>query len=310
MSEFDDRKKAADAIIEKYLPAEEGDDKTLLEAMNYSVRVGGKRLRPILLQSFGRMYGASDEMLEPFMAAIEMIHTYSLVHDDLPAMDNDMLRRGNPTTHARYGEAMAILAGDGLLSEAFSIMSNAVTGSFFKKKDLMDAMDNAISSSYAMRMIAETAGIKGMVGGQSLDVETDKLGRDITSDEMAYIYSNKTSALLRGAMLAGALLGNNAGDDLEYISTAGEKIGLAFQIRDDILDIEGDEKVLGKETGQDKRNGKSTFASVHGIEASEKQVRRLTQAAKDDIEQLSNISSEEERQFVLGLFDRLTERNK
>lgn len=310
MKTLDERKKEAEAIIEKYLPKEEGPDKTLLEAMNYSVRVGGKRLRPILLQSFGLMYGAEEKHLEPFMAAIEMIHTYSLVHDDLPAMDNDMLRRGNPTTHAKYGEAMAILAGDGLLNRAFEIMSDASTEALMSEDDPSDSIDNVISAMYATSFISHNAGIDGMVGGQSLDVETDKLGRDVTGEEISYIYSHKTSALLMGSMMAGAVLGGGeVGDDLSLIGKAGNQIGLAFQIRDDILDIEGDEKVLGKETGQDEKNGKSTFVSIHGIEDSEEVVRDLTEEAKTGIANLTNVKNEEERQFVMDLFDRLTERN-
>ena len=310
MKTLDDRKKEADRIIEKYLPKEEGPDKTLLEAMNYSVRVGGKRLRPILLQSFGLMYGADPKSLEPFMAAIEMIHTYSLIHDDLPAMDNDMLRRGNPTTHAKYGEAMAILAGDGLLNTAFDIMSDASTKALTSDDDPSNSIDNVISALYATNFISHNAGIGGMVGGQSLDVETDKTGRDVTGEELSYIYSHKTSALLIASMMAGAVLGGSeVGDDLNLIGKAGNKIGFAFQVRDDILDIEGDEKVLGKETGQDAKNGKSTFVSIHGIEDSEEIIKDFTEDAKTDIGNLKNVKDEEERLFIMDLFDSLTERN-
>ncbi|MCI7468179.1 MAG: polyprenyl synthetase family protein [Lachnospiraceae bacterium] len=310
MKTFEERKKEADAIIEKYLRKEDGPDKTLIEAMNYSVRAGGKRLRPILLQSFGLMYGAEEERIEPFMAAIEMIHTYSLVHDDLPAMDNDMLRRGQPTTHAKYGAGMATLAGDGLLSDAHDIMCEAMNKALLGKEDPSESIDDVISAIYATSFISHNSGVDGMVGGQSLDVETDKLGRDVTGEELTYIYSHKTSALIIGAMMAGAVLGGSElGDDLNLIGQAGNKIGYAFQIRDDILDIEGDEKVLGKETGQDERNGKSNFVTIHGIENSEEAVEAFTEDAKTDIANLRHVKDEEERLFVMDLFDRLTERN-
>ncbi|MDD6428278.1 MAG: polyprenyl synthetase family protein [Lachnospiraceae bacterium] len=308
MKTFDDRRKEADQIIEGFLREEKGYDRTLIEAMNYSIRAGGKRLRPVLLQSFGRMYGADEKRLHPFMAAIEMIHTYSLVHDDLPAMDNDMLRRGKPTTHARFGEAMAILAGDALLNEAFTIMSDETKRTLFAEDGPL--LDECFGEVYATSFISKYAGVDGMAGGQSLDVETDKLGRDVTGEEIHYIYLNKTSALLEASMLAGAVLGGSGvGKDISLIARAGKDIGFAFQIRDDILDIEGDESIIGKETGQDKRNGKSTFVSIHGIEESEAFIRDYTEEAKTHISNLENVKDEEERIFVLDLFDALTERN-
>jgi len=302
--DFSSRKQEADEIILSFLPEVKGYDKTLLEAMDYSVRAGGKRLRPILILATGRMYGASKEELAPFMAAMEFIHTYSLVHDDLPAMDDDLLRRGNPTTHAKYGAGMGTLAGDGLLSEAFAIMSRCVT------KSIISDRKKGIRAARAMEILAEKAGIDGMVGGQSLDVESDKSGRDITPEEMEYIYENKTSALLEGAMMAGAMIGEASDADIELIEKAGSALGRAFQIRDDILDMVGDEKTLGKSTGQDARNGKSTYASVHGIEESEKAVKELTGEASDHIRALSGVKDQKEREFVLELFGTLTERNK
>ena len=301
--DFEKRRAEAEKVVESFLPKEDGYDRTLLEAMNYSVIAGGKRLRPILIAAFGRMYGASDRIIFPFMAAEEFIHTYSLVHDDLPAMDDDMLRRGKPTTHAKYGEAMAILAGDGLLSEAFTIISHAVT------VEVASDMARGIRATQAAEILAAKAGLNGMVGGQSLDVESDKAGRDITEDELDYIYENKTGALLEAAMMVGATLGGAEQDDLILIRDAGSAIGKAFQIRDDILDIEGDEKTLGKSTGQDAKNGKSTYASIHGIEASEKEVVRLTDEAKSFIDRLEGVVDEEERTFVKELFGALTERN-
>ena len=297
------KKSEADRIVLSFLPDESGYDKTLLKAMNYSVRVGGKRLRPILLMSFGQMYGAGEPDLAPFMAAMEFIHTYSLVHDDLPAMDNDLLRRGNPTTHAAFGEAMGILAGDGLLSEAFTVMSHQVL-----KQVALD-QDKGIRAARAFQIIAEKAGINGMVGGQSLDVESDKDKRDVTDDEIDYIYENKTSALLEAAMMAGASIGGAAEADIELIQKVGSALGRAFQIRDDILDIIGDEKTLGKSTGQDQKNQKSTYASIHGIEESEKTVKSLTDEACVYIKQLSGVKNEGEREAVLELFGSLTERN-
>ncbi|MDD6550208.1 MAG: polyprenyl synthetase family protein [Lachnospiraceae bacterium] len=303
MMDLTQKKKEADSIISKFLPEESGYDKTLVQAMNYSVRVGGKRLRPILLSSFAKMYGAREKEYTPFMAAIEFIHTYSLVHDDLPAMDDDMLRRGNPTTHAKFGEAMGVLAGDGLLSEAFTIMSHRVTAAV--ATDLVAG----IRAAQAMEIIAGKAGLNGMVGGQSLDVESDKAGRDITEDEIDYIYENKTSALLEASMMSGAYLGGAESEDIDLIRRAGSALGRAFQIRDDILDITGDEKTLGKSVGQDAKNGKSTYASIHGIEESEKTVKSLTDEACGYICKLSGVRDEEERKFVLELFGTLTERN-
>ena len=296
------KKKEADEIIAGFLPEECGYNKTLLEAMNYSVRVGGKRLRPILLSSFAKMYGAKKSAYAPFMAALEFIHTYSLVHDDLPAMDDDMLRRGNPTTHAKYGEAMGVLAGDGLLSEAFNIMSHRVTSA------IVLGMADGLRAAQAMEIIAGKAGINGMVGGQSLDVESDKDKRDVTEDELDYIYEDKTSALLEAAMMAGATLGGAESSDIELIRKAGSALGRAFQIRDDILDITGDEKTLGKSIGQDEKNGKSTYASIHGIEESEKTVKSLTDQACVYIRELTGVKDEEERESVLELFGTLTER--
>lgn len=300
--DLSERKKEADEIISAFYPEEKGYDSTLLEAMNYSVKAGGKRLRPILLQAFGRMYGAPNDLLSPFMAAIEFIHTYSLVHDDLPAMDNDMLRRGNLTTHAKYGEAMAILAGDGLLSEAFAIIARKV-----RWEVSHDAIRGCCAAE-AAEVIAVKAGILGMVGGQSLDVESDKAGRDVTEDEIGYIYENKTSALIEASMMAGAFLGDATAGDVELIRRAGSALGKAFQIRDDILDITGDEKTLGKSVGQDSKNGKSTYASIHGIEDSEEKVASLTDEARGYIEGLTGVVNEGERKFVLELFNALVER--
>lgn len=303
MSYLSLKKEEADRIVLSFLPEESGYDKTLLKAMNYSVRVGGKRLRPILLLSFARMYGATEADAAPFMAAMEFIHTYSLVHDDLPAMDNDMLRRGNPTTHAAFGEAMGILAGDGLLSEAFTIISHQVL-----KQVALDQI-KGIRAARAFQVIAEKAGINGMAGGQSLDVESDKDKRDVTENELEYIYENKTSALLEAAMMAGASLGGADEADIELIRRAGSALGKAFQIRDDILDITGDEKTLGKSVGQDEKNQKSTYASIHGIDESEEAVKALTDEACGYIKQLSGVKSEEEREFIIELFGSLTERN-
>ncbi|MGN0241364.1 MAG: polyprenyl synthetase family protein [Candidatus Weimeria sp.] len=303
MSYLSNKKEEADSIVLSFLPEESGYDRTLLKAMNYSVRAGGKRLRPVLLLSFARMYGADKACAAPFMAAIEFIHTYSLVHDDLPAMDNDMLRRGNPTTHAAFGEAMGILAGDGLLSEAFTIISHQVL-----KQTALDQI-KGIRAAKAFQIIAEKAGINGMAGGQSLDVESDKDKRDVTEDELEYIYENKTSALLEAAMMAGAALGGADENELELIRKAGSALGKAFQIRDDILDITGDEKTLGKSVGQDEKNQKSTYASIHGIEESEKTVKSLTDEACGYITRLTGVKDEKERDGVLELFGSLTERN-
>ena len=212
-----------EAVIASYLPKEEGYQKTVIEAMNYSVLAGGKRLRPMLMWETYRMFGGRSKVIEPFMAAIEMVHTYSLVHDDLPAMDNDEYRRGKKTTHAQYGEAMGILAGDGLLNYAFETAVKA-----------FEIEPGNANIGKALQVLARKAGIYGMLGGQCVDVEAE--GKPVAEERLEFIYRLKTGALLESAMLIGAILaGATKGEQRQVAQAAGE-LGLAFQIQDDILD--------------------------------------------------------------------------
>lgn len=257
--------------IESYLPKEEGYQKTIFEAMNYSLRAGGKRLRPILLMEAYKLCQGQGEDFVPYSVAMEMIHTYSLIHDDLPALDNDDLRRGKPTNHIVFGEAMAILAGDALLNTAYETMLNAT----FKHP----RPELSLRAAYE---ISRWAGIYGMIGGQVVDVESED--KKINKDKLDYIHMNKTAAMIVGSVRAGAILAGVDEDRLESLTKYAENIGLAFQIVDDILDIEGDEKLLGKRVGSDLDNDKSTYPSLLGISESKKIVENLIEEAKISLE--------------------------
>lgn len=266
-TEMAERTAQIEQIIKKYLPKEEGYQKTIMEAMNYSVLAGGKRLRPMLMQETYRLFGGRSEVIEPFMAAIEMIHTYSLVHDDLPAMDNDEYRRGKRTTHAVYGEAMGILAGDALLNYAYETAARAFA---------MEPGNPGVCQAF--QILTAKAGIYGMVGGQTVDVESE--GKpDMTKEKLDFIYRLKTSALIEGAMLVGAVLaGATQGEQKIIEQTAGE-VGLAFQIQDDILDVTSTMEVLGKPIGSDEKNHKITYVTYEGIEKAKADVASLSEQA-------------------------------
>ena len=266
-TEMAERTAQIEQIIKKYLPKEEGYQKTIMEAMNYSVLAGGKRLRPMLMQETYRLFGGRSEVIEPFMAAIEMIHTYSLVHDDLPAMDNDEYRRGKKTTHAVYGEAMGILAGDALLNYAYETAARAFA---------MEPGNPGVCQAF--QILTAKAGIYGMVGGQTVDVESE--GKpDMTKEKLDFIYRLKTSALIEGAMLVGAVLaGATQGEQKIIEQTAGE-VGLAFQIQDDILDVTSTMEVLGKPIGSDEKNHKITYVTYEGIEKAKADVASLSEQA-------------------------------
>lgn len=253
------RTEQAQQIIRQYLPVEEGFQKTVIEAMNYSVQAGGKRLRPVLMMETYRMFGGRSKVIEPFMAAMEMIHTYSLVHDDLPAMDNDEFRRGKKTTHAVYGEAMGILAGDGLLNYAFETAAKAF--------DIEPGNGNI---GRAFQVLAGKAGIHGMLGGQCVDVESE--GKEVTEELLHYIYKLKTGALLESSMLIGAILAGATKSEQRIIEEAAGELGLAFQIQDDILDVTSSTEVLGKPVGSDEKNHKTTYVTLRGIENASKEV--------------------------------------
>jgi geranylgeranyl diphosphate synthase type II len=256
-------------IIYQYLPAEKGYQKILFQAMNYSLLAGGKRIRPILMSETYKLFGGSSKAIEPFIAAMEMIHTYSLVHDDLPAMDNDMLRRGKPTTHAKFGEAMGVLAGDGLLNYAFETALTA-----------LDMEPDNRSIPKALQILAKKAGVYGMIGGQVVDVEAEKQ-YGISKNRLDFIYQLKTGALIEAAMMIGAVLGGATDEEVAQIEQVASKIGLAFQIQDDVLDVIGDEATIGKSVGSDEKNQKVTYVVFEGVEKSKQEVETLTKEAID-----------------------------
>lgn len=257
----------AEQIINSYLPKEEGYQKTVIEAMNYSFLAGGKRLRPILMLETYRLFGGRSKVIEPFMAAIEMIHTYSLVHDDLPAMDNDEYRRGKKTTHVVYGEAMAILAGDALLTYAFETATKA-----------LDIEPQNPGIGKAIRILSAKAGIYGMVGGQTVDVGSENTC-DMTKEKLDFIYRLKTSALIEASMMIGAVLAGATGNEQKIVEEVASKVGLAFQIQDDILDVTSTMEVLGKPIGSDEKNHKSTYVTYEGIEKAGRDVADLSEQA-------------------------------
>lgn len=236
-----------ESVLDIYLPKPEGLQKTVLTAMNTTVRAGGKRLRPMLMEETYKMFGGTGRVIEPFMAAIEMIHTYSLIHDDLPALDNDDYRRGQKTCHIVYGEDMAVLAGDALLNYAFETASAAF--------DMEDA--DLLRTAKAIQILARKPGIYGMIGGQTADVELE--GRELSLDEIMFIHHNKTSALIEACLMIGAVLAGASDEQVHHMEQCGRKIGLAFQIQDDILDITGTEEEIGKPVGSDEKNHKTTY---------------------------------------------------
>ena len=254
--------------IKGFLPEQYEYQKTIVDAMSYSVLAGGKRLRPMLMEASYQMFGGAGEALDAFMAAIEMIHTYSLVHDDLPAMDNDLYRRGKKTTHAVYGEAMGVLAGDALLNFAFETVADAVVRS---------ASDMRVTKAFAV--LAKKAGIYGMIGGQVVDVESEKKGQQIDRDCLDFIYRLKTGALIEASLMIGAILAGASEEEVLLMEKAGTKLGLAFQIQDDILDVTSSLEVLGKPIGSDARNEKATYVAFEGLEKAGEEVERLSREA-------------------------------
>lgn len=264
--ELSRRSEAVQKIIYTYLPAEEGFQKTLLEAMNYSMTAGGKRLRPLLMQETYRLFGGNGKAVEPFMAAMEMIHTHSLVHDDLPAMDNDEYRRGKKTTHIVYGEAMAILAGDGLLNYAYETACRAFA---------LEPENPHIGE--AMAILAGKTGIYGMLGGQAVDVQA--VGEPLSREKLDFIYRLKTGALIEGSMMIGAILAGASKEEIETIARVAADVGLAFQIQDDILDVVSTNEELGKPTGSDERNHKTTYVTVQGLEKAKTDVAAISERA-------------------------------
>lgn len=254
--------------IRRFLPEQYEYQKTIVDAMSYSVLAGGKRLRPMLMEAAYQMFDGTGQDIDSFMAAIEMIHTYSLVHDDLPAMDNDMYRRGKKTTHAVYGEAMGILAGDALLNYAFETVADALV-----------RCNGDMRMIRACAVLSRKAGIYGMIGGQVVDVESEKKGQKVDQNCLDFIYRLKTGALIEASLMIGTILAGASDEDVTFMEQAGTKLGLAFQIQDDILDVTSSLEVLGKPIGSDERNEKATYVAFEGLEKAKTEVERLSKEA-------------------------------
>lgn len=262
-----------DSKLDYFMPKENQYPEIISKSMRYSVFAGGKRLRPILLISACEALGGDREKAAPFACAIEMIHTYSLIHDDLPAMDNDDYRRGMPTNHKAFGENIAILAGDALLNHSFEIMTEASYNS------------NDFKCVEAMRAIGKASGIRGMIGGQVIDVISD--GKKINAKTLEFIHKNKTAAMIVGALTAGGILGGANETQVNRLAEAGERIGIAFQIQDDILDVTSTKEVLGKNVKSDEKNEKTTYVTMYGLEKSKEFVEQLSSEAVEILEQFS-----------------------
>ena len=273
--------KTVEDRIYRFLPVEGGLHDRVASAMNYSFMGGGKRLRPMLIMEIGEALGAKKELLDPFMAALEMIHTYSLIHDDLPAMDNDDYRRGRKTCHIEYGEAFAILAGDGLLNLA---METALTAF-----DFADSQKERLCVIKALRVLFDRSGLLGMIGGQTIDVENE--GKQISEDVLLTIYNEKTGALIEAAMGIGAILSGAEDTLVSELMEAAREIGVAFQIQDDILDVTSTFEKLGKPINSDEKNHKVTYVTLHGLSDSEKKVRQLTDSALCRIRPVTDMNS-------------------
>ena len=275
-----------------FLPREEGFQKTILEAMNYSMQAGGKRLRPLLMAETYRMFGGTGEVIRPFMAAMEMIHTHSLIHDDLPALDNDEYRRGKKTTHVVYGEAMAILAGDALLNYAYETAARAFS---------IEPGNEQIGKAF--QILTGKTGIYGMLGGQCVDVEYE--GKTLERERLDFIYRLKTSALIEASMMIGAVLAGASDEKIALLERVAGKVGLAFQIQDDILDVVSTTEMLGKPVGSDKENNKTTYVTLEGLEKAGEDVKRLSDEAIGELDML-----EEKNPFLMELLKSLINRKK
>ena len=291
--ELEQRTQETDRILMAYLPEETGHQRIIMEAMNYSVMAGGKRLRPMLMKETYQLFGGNSKVIEPFMAAMEMIHTYSLVHDDLPAMDNDEYRRGKKTTHVVCGEAMGILAGDALLNYAFETAVKA-----FEM-----VPDQSRTIGQALRILAEKAGIYGMIGGQVVDVLDT--GKTVSREELDFIYELKTGALIKASMMIGAVLAGASEMNIHKIEQIAADVGLAFQIQDDILDVTSTTEELGKPVKSDERNEKTTYVTTRGLDKSIEDVTRISEEALRLLDEI-----EEKNPFLELLIRELIHRKK
>lgn len=288
--QLQERTKEVQEIIYQYLPEETGYQKTLLEAMNYSMTSGGKRLRPLLMQETYRLFGGSSRVVEPFMAAMEMIHTHSLIHDDLPAIDNDEYRRGRKTTHIVYGEDIAILAGDALLNYAYETACQA-----------FQIEPENVAVGKALIILTQKTGAFGMLGGQAVDVQSE--GQALEKEKLNFIYHLKTSALIEASMMVGAILAGASKEDMDVIRRVASDVGLAFQIQDDILDVTGTQEELGKPTHSDEKNEKSTYVSLEGIEKATADVEQISQRALQNL-----LSLDQKNEFLVELIRSLITR--
>ena len=284
------------------MPKETGYQKTVLEAMNYSVMAGGKRLRPMFMEECFKMFGGEGEIIYPFMAALEMIHNYSLVHDDLPAMDNDEYRRGRKTTWTVYGDGMAVLAGDGLLNMAYETAAKAF--------DMTDDAAMLKRIAKALQILGKKSGVYGMIGGQTADMEAEDGKCPLTEDVLLYIHENKTAALIQAAMMIGAVLAGGDEEAVNAMEQAAYNIGIAFQIQDDVLDVTSTTEVLGKPVGSDEKNHKLTYVSLKGLEQSRKDVKRLSEEAIAILTAYSQAEGNQENLFLIELTQSLITREK
>lgn len=283
-------RREVDELLERYLPEEEGYQRLLHEAVNYSVRAGGKRIRPILMREMYRLFGGQGEEIEPFMAAMEMMHTASLIHDDLPCMDNDRYRRGKLTTWAVYGYDQAVLSGDALMIYAFETAAKALP---------LSARPDRVAR--CMGLLAQKSGIYGMTGGQSVDVMMT--GKPLGAEELDFIYRLKTGALLEASMMIGAVMAGAGETELRQVERLAADIGLAFQIEDDILDATGTTEEIGKPAGSDEKNHKTTYVTLEGLEAAKSEAARLSGEAVEILESLPG-KNEFLEQMILSLVNR------
>jgi geranylgeranyl diphosphate synthase type II len=267
-------RKLVDACLEQLLPAEYETPFTIHKAMRHSVFAGGKRVRPILVRASGESLNGNRDVLIHLGAGIEMMHTYSLIHDDLPALDNDDLRRGLPTCHKVFGEAIAILAGDALMTRCYQVLAE------------LPGLSDSARISIIREISYATGTIKGMIGGQVVDLESE--GKPVTADLLEYIHDSKTGALLRSCVRCGALASGAGDSELKSLTEYGNKIGLVFQIVDDILDVTASSEALGKTAGKDEKVQKATYPAFYGLEASRKKAGELVESALEDIRSFGN----------------------
>ena len=285
---FSEMKKEVNTFLLNYFENKGSFNKVIYDSASYSLNIGGKRIRPLLMLLTYNMYKENWREILEFSSAIEMIHTYSLIHDDLPCMDNDDLRRGKPTNHKVYGEDIAVLAGDALLNEAMNVM-------------MKFSLNHGREALVASQKIAEAAGAEGMIGGQVVDIINE--GKKISEEELRYMYMKKTGALIKVSIVAGAILGNASEEEIELLEKFGENLGLAFQIKDDILDVIGNTEKLGKKVLSDEENDKTNFISMHGLDYCIKECERLTNESINILDSLS-VNTEALKILTKELLDR------